>query len=359
MVLGVLTAAAWACDPLDDGLDRVLASLLDVRLAEAASALEATSPSLACGVPATPAQAARLFLLDGALASLQGRSADAADAFAAAARADASLWLDALGPALRAQRDAAAARPPGGRGTLVVRPPEVDVRVDGAEWVGQTLAAGLHLVQAQGADGAVGFGRVLLVQPDTEQVVTTGLVPPAPPPAPLAVAAPAPAAPEAARPPRAGPTPELLAGVGATAWFGRDLSGHDRAGELLEERALKVLAPIEVAGELGLGPAWLRVAGSAGPLLGGRLLYGVDGEWTGSAWAFGGELGAGVRAAGFSLGATGGVALPGRLAARLVAGRRLGPVRAELRGGANVATSGALEPAGGLWVLLDLPGGGR
>lgn len=357
MVLGVLTSAssAWACDPLGPALAAAEASLLEVRLDDAAAALAGAEPSFACGAPTPPAELARYWILEGAVAALRGDAEGARDSFAAAVRADRRVWIESLGAELRAQRDAAAsALAP--NGTVTVRPEGLDVRIDGVTSPGGRMASGLHLVQVVEGEG-VAFGRIVFAQADHEQVLQTGLVPvEAPAPAPLAVVPTPDPDPDPRR--SGGPSAALVVAVGAGASFGEALSGRDADGALLEEPATKLVVPLELGGELTLGRGWVRAAADAAPLLGGRLLYGVDGEWTGLPFAFGGSVAGGLTVGRSHLGAAALVSLPGRLGGRAIVGYRLPdtPLRAELRAGANLAVSGALEPAAALVLSLAFGG---
>lgn len=123
----LLAAAALACPNLDAEVERAVGALVGGDFVGARAALGTAATSFACAA-ATPEQAARYWLVEGAVAQLAG-DADAARRPLAAARAAAPDRFDErLGPKVRAAWTAAT---PDGAGTLMLEPPRL-AHLDGA-----------------------------------------------------------------------------------------------------------------------------------------------------------------------------------------------------------------------------------
>jgi hypothetical protein len=340
LLLLIATARAADCRPIDEIGASARQALLVADLDGAREQLAQVEHALGCGAVADPATLARLWLVEGVFAALDGREEEALVPLHAARVLDPGVWDDVWGESLRALWDRAA---PGAEGSGVVDlvPPVAApwaVFVDGrASSLPATLPAGLHAVQI-GAEDVVHHGVVVLVAAG-EQTHVSHLLPnvpprPAPPPAP---------APALSGSPFAG-----LALEGAV--------GDPVSAPTLDptEPGAKLVLPVELGAVLRAGPAWLRGTAAVGPLLGGAWVYrkgqAVDAEPGRSPVAVGATLALGATVGRVDLGASFGAQWPSRLPARLVASLPLGalPLRLEGRGGLNVVTDRPAEPAFGL-----------
>lgn len=341
-------AAAWACEDVEQQLGWATEGLIEADAAEARSALDLAEAGLGCGPVASRATLARFFLLDGAIAALEGDAEGTTAAFAAARRIDASVWVDALGSRLKAQH--AAATGTGETGVVDVEAPGWEAHWDGVPGVFPAdVPAGLHVVQVVGDDG-VAFGRVVWVAPGESLVVSSGL-------GPRAVAAPPAAAEVPPRPGGDAPAPLAFAfGVGVQGAFGGELTG-ERDGDAVSEPATKLTVPLDVGVVVRAGPLWLRPTVGIAPLLGGKFLYAAEAGAGASGFAALAELAAGGSAGAVDAGGLVGIAWPGRIAARALVGLPgvVGPLGPELRLGADLGTAGRVEPAASLAMRGRLP----
>lgn len=174
-----LPAAAAAHDCPDPGLilDKAESSVVEGRFEDAALLAEETEAAFACGPLAQPEHLARLLNLTAVRLQLEGDTAGAAEAFAAAARVSPATWNPAYGAELRGVRDAAAAAGRGAGGTLTLAPDPGDFQpaLDGLEVEVPTPAAsGLHLLQVLDTDGRALFGEVVFVPAGETLLVDTG-----------------------------------------------------------------------------------------------------------------------------------------------------------------------------------------
>lgn len=342
-------AAAWACEDVEQQLGWATEGLIEADADEARSALDLAESGLGCGAVASPATLARFFLLDGATAALGGDRAATQDAFAAARRIDASVWVDALGARLREQHQAATGS--GETGRVDVEAVGWEVRWDGVvATFPADVPAGLHVVQVVG-DGEVAFGRVVWLEPGEELVVSSGLPP-------KQAAAPQDVVEVPARPSGGEPGPVALAfGVGVQGAFGDALSGERAGGEAVTEPGTKLTVPIDVGVVVTAGPLFVRPALGIAPLVGGKFLYATDDGAGASGLALLGELAVGAAAGSVEAGGLVGVAWPGRIAARGLVGlpEVVGPLGPELRLGVDLGTAGRVQPAGSLAMRGRFP----
>jgi len=154
-------------------------ALISGKVEEAQGALERAEAALSCGSPPDREALARLWLTEGAVASVAGQADDALEDWQAAARLRPDLWEPRYGEALKAQRDAAVAGLGQGRGAIRVdpQPDRTTVLVDGVETPNPTPAEeGLHVVQITRRD--VLYGKVVLLGPDETLLVHPELPPP-------------------------------------------------------------------------------------------------------------------------------------------------------------------------------------
>jgi hypothetical protein len=168
----LLASAAFACPNLDAEVERATGALVAGSFDTARDALANAESSFTCA-PATTAQVARFWLVEGAAAQLRGDAAAARGPLAAARHAAPDLFDDRLGPDVKAAWEAAASA---GRGTLLLEPAR-PAFVDGAgvsTWP-VPVDAVPHLVQVVGGDGAVRFGRLVRIAPGDDVLVQTGL----------------------------------------------------------------------------------------------------------------------------------------------------------------------------------------
>lgn len=350
LLIGLLVGQAQAgCEDLAQQVQWAEEEVLEVNPDAARSALELAEEALGCGSRQPPAQLARLFLVDGATSALQGDGPAAADAFAAAARTDAATWIDALGPKMRAQYDTAAAAPTE-VGEVDVEAPGWDLLLNGKPAPFPTeVTAGLHIVQVADGDELV-FGRVVWVVPGEVQLLTPDLPERAAKPEPVVAVV----EPES-EPKERGVA--LSAGIGALAAFGQPLDGVQADGTEVSEPGVKLTLPIELGVVVRSGGAWVRPVVGLAPLVGGRFLFATDEGAGASGFALLADLSAGVGLGSLDVGGAVGIAYPGRIGLRGLAGIGLGdtPLFGELRAGVNVGTGGRVEPAVGLAVSARVP----
>lgn len=256
MILLFAAAALAACPSPDAEVERAVSALVGGDYAAARTALDTAASGFGCGPAATAEQAARYWLVEGAVATLSG-DAEAARAPLAAARATApALFDDRLGPKVRAAWQAAA---PAGQGTLVLEPAR-PANVDGtlvSTWPAP-VAATPHLVQVVGADGTVRFGKLVRIDPGEDALVETGLPPGGDP---LPTEAPAPVA------RKKSPALLILAGVaavGAGACAGGALAQNAQMDAATAEPELESA----FAAQKALGYSSYGLAGAAAVSLG-------------------------------------------------------------------------------------------
>lgn len=350
--------AAPDCD-VDTSVSEAIEALLIGDASAARAALDRAGTALACDAPAQADTLGRWWVVDGVLRHQEGDLQGAADSFASAARLAPQLWLPGLSEELRAAYDAAEL--PAGTGLIVISPDPGDrpVWIDGAPMTSAEVPTGLHVIQVGEPGGAPVFASTLWVGDGLTHAVETGLPPAALPPGSDTPEGPGgPEGPEGPGGPEApersgGPRLQIHLLTGGRAAIGGALaSGAD------QEPATKLSIPLEVGVGLA-GPGWwFRLHGGVGPLIGGRYLSAdpagnpiatplhVD-----AGGALAGQLGA------VHLGLLGAVHWPSRIAARALAGWSPtdGPWLLELRGGANLPTERAPEPAVELLIGLKLP----
>lgn len=171
-LLAALAAPALACPSLDAEVERATTAVVSGDFEVARGALDAARDSFACAA-ATPTQAARYWLAEGALAQLGGDAAAARAPFAAARSAAPDLFDDRFGPKVRTAWSTAAVD---GAGTLLLEPPH-PASLDGTPvttWPAP-VAATPHLVQVLGANGRVRYGKLVTIAPGEDALVETGL----------------------------------------------------------------------------------------------------------------------------------------------------------------------------------------
>ncbi|MBX2797898.1 MAG: hypothetical protein KTR31_09525 [Myxococcales bacterium] len=345
-------SAADSCDP-DAHVQDALAAVISGDHDRGAAALEEARKAFSCGDVADRQGLARFWLVDGAVSLAGGDAISAKDALGAARTLAPDVWLPDLSDDVRTAWSAS--DPSEGRGALVFEPAlgVREVWVDGAQVVGLAeVTAGAHLVQVGTGTGGVAFADLVFVSPSLSVRVNTGLQPVSAPPAQVA---------EPSRD-RRDPPPlvtseddgfdvivQLVTGAGVS--FGDALT----AGEL-EEPAVKVTVPLELAAGVRAGSLMARVhAGSAWLTQGDYLAESGAGGIVNS--AFRADVGASLAFTSGSLhgGVLGGVQWPGRIATRALVGLvPAGPAFLELRGGVNVATERSVEPAVELFVGVEL-----
>lgn len=180
----LLVGLSWACPDPAEAIDQARVAVLDVRALDAKLALNRAVEGFGCGQAAEPAQVATFFLAEAMRRSLSGEDPD--PAFAAAFRADSSVWVSDYGPVnYEAWRQAGSETDVGAGSLALVPTPTLRTTwVDGVEATpGSTHHAGLHLVQL-GLGPVMDFAMVVTVVPDERVEVATGV---APLPVPVAV----------------------------------------------------------------------------------------------------------------------------------------------------------------------------
>jgi hypothetical protein len=320
------------------GTAREAVEVVDIELAEAL--LGQLLISFGCGAVATRDEVAEYFLLEGALASYRGDDDGLREAFRSASAVSEYFWLASLGAAM--QERFVAARETSPEMGKVRFEPLLDghaLFVDGTPWGDPALVnvtEGLHLLQV-GEGERVVFAAVVSVPAGGQHVVEHELQP--------------------WRPPTSGegevidtkPAPReavaLHLATGLAFGVGGALEGQTGAG-LARESAQKLFVPVEVGVVVHRGGAFVRAAGSAAPSLTGDLLYGTDNGGRASRLSLGGHVAGGATLGAFEIGALSGPSWPGRWQVRAIGGLALpGPMRVELRAGANAVTQRSPEPA--------------
>lgn len=184
LMLALLGAARAECPDLTVATAAVTDALVAARLEDAHTALSTAEASLSCGPVPTPQAIARLWLAEAALASIEGRADDAADAWAAAARLAPEQWDHRYGEDLRAKRDKAVLAAGRGQGSLQVTPlpDRHSLWIDGTQRPNPRPATeGLHVVQIANKDVVYG-DLVLLGAGESMTVKATLPAPDAPSP---------------------------------------------------------------------------------------------------------------------------------------------------------------------------------
>lgn len=332
----LILATAWAGDcTINAELDQATDAILSLDLPAGSTALDAAKEGFGCGgVPS--AELARYWLLQAAHAEFSGEPDRVEPALVAARVTDASVWLDSLGPDLKARWEAAL--PAEGTATLQLTdlPEGYVATLNGQSFTG-TMTPGFHILQVDG--GEQGFGKLVRASAGDSIELSTSL-PPLPKPEPVAepIAPPVPPRPEA-------PAERMVAlhlAVGVTSVFGESYA---------TEPSTKVGPALEVGLLLEPGESfWVRAAIAGELALGGNWAY-ADGEQTnGLAVSPSLFLAVGVRTGDLRFGALAGLQLPGRLPLRAVASYDFSEVvGVELRAGINFRrlTTGEtpIEPA--------------
>ena len=166
------------CEEPVSQLDSAQRAVLSADLDGARQHIDRALAALGCmeGV-ADPSLLARIWLVEGALATFEGDEAGAALAWAAAHRVSPALWIEDYGMRLRRAYDAASAFEPG-TGVVTLDPPlgAAEGFIDGpwAVFPADTQA-GLHAIQVVSPEGETVFGGVVFVGEGSNNRVTTGL----------------------------------------------------------------------------------------------------------------------------------------------------------------------------------------
>ena len=325
--------------------------MISADLFAARSRLSEVEESLACGGLARPDELARLWLLEGALATFSGDTQSAADAFRAAAEVEPGRFIEDLGPQIRAAYEAALAERSTGLGTLFVEPTLAGwtLAIDGTPTTSPIATPeGLHVVQVGPTPDEVVFARVIHAIADLTIVIETGLEPvllrDPPQTNPRTT-------PDAVIVPKPRPEPPLTVAWLASAGLGLGV-GERLDHPLGTEPALKPVVPLETGIRLGFQDGWVRAACGAGPLLTGRYLYtSEDQPRTSPVW-LGGHLGGGWASEDLSAGALVSLQWPGRIGLRGLAALPLGDLPLELEGRAGLNVTTARAPEGALELLV-------
>ena len=350
LLIAWLAGSALACEDLPQNVAWAQEEVLEVNEDAARQLLGTAEKGIGCGSPQSPEDLARFFLVDGATAAMEADTPAMQDAFAAAARISADTWIEALGPKMRSEYEAAAALPVS-TGTIEVASEGWETRLNGKlSTFPAKVPAGLHVVEIVD-DDRVAFGRIVWVLAGEVQVLEPGLPERKTEPAgPVVVEAPV-------KSPSDDPVARLSVGLGAAAAFGQGLSGVTSDGDPVDEPGMKLTFPLEIGAVIQAETLWIRPAIGLAPLVGGRFLFATeDGAGT-SGFAVLADLSAGVGAGDVDVGGLIGIRYPGRIALRGLGGLPLGdtPLFAELRAGVNVATGGRVEPAFGLGLSARVP----
>lgn len=347
LVIGLLaTASAAPCPDAQEHVYAAKEAVLQLDLEAAEASLLRAEQGLACGLPALPDMLAELWIVEGALRTLQRDDDSAELAFGAARRTSPTLFVREFGPDV--QRRWEGATPSRELGHIDAMPDASAYRVflDGTEVVFPVDAeAGLHLVQVTHRD-QVRYGKVLLVLAGDEHLLLTEL--PVEPSEPRAmVVSPLPEVSE----PTPAPTDSAASawlGGGASVALGQEIIGRTDDGQTLREPPVKVMVPLEVGATLAPGAVWVRAAGWVAPLLGGSVLFSTPETRLGQMpLSVGGYGAGGVELGAVRTGVLVGVLWPGRLPLRAVASLPVGsmPVHVEGRAGANLSSARPPEPA--------------
>lgn len=169
----LVSAALAGCPNLDGEIERATVAVVAGDFTTARAALAEGATSFGCA-PATTAQAARYWLVEGATQQLTGNTAGARATLAAARAAAPELFDARLGAGVR---EAWANAKVDGRATLLIEP-QRPAFVDGAgvsEWP-VTLSATPHLIQLIDGD-TVRYGRVVSLDDKEDAVLDTGVAP--------------------------------------------------------------------------------------------------------------------------------------------------------------------------------------
>ncbi|MCB9686652.1 MAG: hypothetical protein H6735_16565 [Alphaproteobacteria bacterium] len=339
-------ATAAECD-VNTEVVSAYGALLGGDTSQASDLLGRAEDHLACTSGLVdPQSLARFWLVEGALLLATGED-DADPSFAAARRVADDLWLPNLGDAARQRWSSATDESGDGRIELDVAVTNGVVAVDGrAIDLAEPVVPGLHAVQVADARGTTLYGAIVYVGSGTVTTVTTNLpqdrfAPSTPTPTPAPAPVPAP------RPPKeGGPRPMFAALTGASTSFGEALEATD-GGQALTEPGVKLVVPLELSAGVRAGPGWVRLAAGGGWLVGGPWLSAkADGSLHTTPVRVDVGVAGGFATGDLRVGAASGIAWPGRLSERVLAGYDLaGPLTAELRAGINLATERPIEPA--------------
>ncbi len=348
LLIAALAAPAWAegCGSLLDEVDEAQRALLLMDVGAARDALARAEATLACGWAEDRELLGRFWLVEGALLTFEGDADAAADSFRAAHRVAPTLWLVDLGPALLQAYEAAAAAGPGsGRIEAKDLDPAYLVRIDGLPLQGDSVDAGLHVVQVGFRE--VLFGQVVYVLENQTSLLELDL--PRLTPEPTATTGDE--VPSATARRRYRPS-TVHAALGLAGSTGEALARRTADGDRAEEPGAKLRVPVEVGVVPRWRGAWGRATLGGGPLLGGRLLYQGDDGVRATAWPLTCALAAGGAIGPVDVGAQLGVLLPSRWTAGGVASVELGGAwAAEARLGVDLHAARGLEPAGALLAV--------
>jgi len=177
--LSLAMAAEVACPDVPPLLDTADHALLDVQTTEAQESLSAAEQALLrCREVFDRETLGRLWLLEGALRSVEGDQDAADDAFAASGRVSPDGWNPDYGPSMRSQYELARVRSPGTAKLVLV--PELggnQAWIDGARVDAEPIQseAGLHALQVTDPTGVVLFSQVLYLPADDQMRLETGV----------------------------------------------------------------------------------------------------------------------------------------------------------------------------------------
>lgn len=328
------------------GSAREAVEVVDIELAEAL--LGQLLISFGCGAVAARDEVAEYFLLEGALASYRGDDEGLREAFRSASAVSEYFWLASLGAAM--QERFVAAREVSPELGKVRFEPLLDghtLFVDGTRWDDATAVnvnEGLHLLQVAEEDRVV-FAAVVTVPAGGQHIVEHELQPWRPSPSGEGeLVVPKPPAREAVA---------LHLATGLALGMGGALEGQTGAG-MRKESAQKLAVPVEVGVVVHRAGAFVRAAASVAPSLSGDLLFGTDDGGRASRLSVGGHVAGGATLGAFEIGALSGPSWPGRWQVRAIGGLALpGPMRVELRAGANAVTQRPPEAAFDLLFVVQ------
>lgn len=360
-----MSGTAHACEDFSEAVDWALQNLMEIKTAEARTALDAAEDALACNPSLGPETLARFFIVDGAAAVFEGDPDSAALSFVAAHRLDANVWLDVLGPKIRQEYDAAQDRFDPVSDLTVQAAPGWTVWLDGGVLNGRAqVHAGLHVVQIVAGEWT-SYGRVVYINPGQNETLVPDLpvvpdtpTPPATDPSErdaIARTTPRPSRPSS-EPPAARPWALTLDGA-VSANLGQALEATLADGTQLAEPANKLTIPVQAGVRFRTGSWWMHPRLGVAPLVGGQFLFGTQDGARGVPYALLLSAAAGAQVGQIDVGGQLVMTDPSRLGARMVGGTGLGqtPLTAELRAGLDLGTANRWEPAAALALGFEWP----